>query len=120
MPTTRAQQAQLLRSSVFLDQVAGALLAAAANVLNEDAATPNHENRRAWANAIFVNPSEQARFVAPGLLSNPTVAASAGNPAGDSGTPLTDSDVDYVVASLYDKYAAQYAAQQFTGARLTL
>jgi hypothetical protein len=117
---TRAQQAQLLRSTVFLDQISGALLAAAANVLNEGPATPNHENRRLWANAIFVNPSQQAVFFAPGTLSNPTVAASAGNAAGESGTPISDSDIDYVVASLFDKYASQYAAQQWTGARLEL
>src|SRR3954453_18165830 len=97
--TTRAQQAQLLRNTVFLDQLAGALLAASANILNEAPATANHANRRAWANAVFLNPSAQAAFFAPGMLSNATIAANAGNAPGDSGTPISDNDVDYVVAS---------------------
>jgi hypothetical protein len=117
---TRAQQAQLLRSTVFLDQIAGALLAAAASVLNESPAAPNHENRRLWANAIFLNPSPQAVFFAPGTLSNPTIAAGAGGAPGESGTPFADGDIDYVVASLFDSYANQYAAQQNLGALLQL
>jgi hypothetical protein len=117
---TRAQQAQLLRNQTFQDQVQGALLAAAFNVINESADTPNHANRLLWANAIYTNPVEQMKFFLPGMLTNPTVAAEAGAPNGDSGTPVTDSDVDYVVASLFDTYSNQYALQFRRGAALTL
>jgi hypothetical protein len=117
---TRAQQAQLLRNQNFQDQVEGALLAAAFNVINESPDAPNHRNRLAWANAIYTNPTAQMKFFLPGMLTNPTVAAEAGKAAGDSGSPVTDSDVDYVVASLFDIYANQYAMQFRTGAALTL
>jgi len=120
MASTRAQQAQLLRSTVFLDQIAGALIAAATNILNEDPATANHLVRRAYANAILTNPLEQAAFFAPGMLTNPTVAASAGNAPTASGTPIADGDVDYVVASLFDAYADQYVGQQRVGVSLSL
>jgi hypothetical protein len=106
-----ATQAQLIRNPAFQDQVQGALLAAAAQILNEDPTTPNHANRRAWANAIYASPEVQVRAFLPGMLTNATIAASAGNAPGDSGTPISDSDVDYVVASLFTVYADQYAAQ---------
>src|SRR4051812_34887711 len=109
--STRAQQAQLLDNVTFKLQVKGALLAAAYNVLNEGQ-VPNHENRAKWANAIFANPQAQTDFFMPGMLTNPTVAASAGSANGPSGTPVSDNDVDYVVASLYNTYANQFAAQQ--------
>jgi hypothetical protein len=108
---TRAQQAQLIRDPVFQDQVQGALLAAAAQIFNEDPTAPNHASRRAWANAIYASPEAQARAFMPGMLTNATIAASAGNAPGDSGTPVSDSDVDYVVSSLFNVYATQYAAQ---------
>jgi hypothetical protein len=109
--STRAQQAQLLDDVTFKLQVKGSLLAAAANILQEAPSTPNHDNRLKWANAIYVNPQQQTEFFLPGMLTNPTVAAAAGGAGGPSGTPIPDSDVDYVVASLFDKYANQYAAQ---------
>src|SRR5437899_3181654 len=104
---TRAQQAALLRNPTFQDQVAGALLAAAFNVINESPDAANHKNRLLWANAIYTNPTAQMLFFLPGMLTNATVAAEAGAAAGDSGTPVSDSDCDYVVASLFDTYANQ-------------
>jgi hypothetical protein len=118
--STRAQQAQLLDDVTFKLQVKGALLAAAANILQEAPTTPNHDNRIKWANAIYVNPQQQMQFFLPGMLTNPTIAASAGGAGGPSGTPVSDNDVDFVVASLFDKYATQYAAQQNFGASLQL
>ncbi len=98
----------------------GSLLAAAANILNEGTGVANHANRLAWANAIYVNPSAQTQFFLPGVLTNSTIAGEAGNTAGASGTPCSDSDIDYVVASLWNNYANQYAAQQNLGAALQL
>jgi hypothetical protein len=104
MPSLRAQQAQLIRNEAFLDQVAGALLHAATDVLNEAADFPNHAHRIAYANAIFTNPVQRAQFFAPGILTNATIAAEAGTP--DS---ILDGDIDFVVVSLFDKYADQFA-----------
>jgi hypothetical protein len=105
MASLRAQQAQLLQNTSFLDQIAGSLLFAASQVVNEAAGTPNHANRIVYANAIFLNPQQQARTIVPGVLTNATIAAAAGTP--DS---ITDNDVDFVVASLFDAYANQHAA----------
>lgn len=109
--STRAQQAQILRNDLVLDQLAGALIAAAVNVVNEGPTTPNHANRVYWANVILSNPRNAAAIMAPGLLTNPTIASQAGNTAGASGTPFSDSDIDYVVASLFDAYANRAAAE---------
>lgn len=113
--STRAQQAQVIRNPAVLDQLAGALLAAAFNVINESAQAPNHAHRVLLANLILSNPQQQALIVAPALMTNPTLAAQAGAASGSSGTPFADSDIDYVVSSLYDTYADQAAAQGLTG-----
>lgn len=120
MASTRAQQAQLLKNSVFVDQVTGALIAAATNVLNEDPATANHQNRVAWANAIYLSPAQHVNTLLPGLLSNATLAGEAGGAVGTSGTPVPDADMDFVIASLFNAYATQYAAQNVIGAPLVI
>lgn len=114
--STRAQQAQVIKNPTTLDQLAGALLAAAVQVVNEPTSQPNHANRILFANLILLNPLQAATTMAPALMTNPTLAGQAGNAPGASGTPFADSDVDYVVASLFDVYATQAAAQGIVGA----
>jgi hypothetical protein len=109
--STRAQQTQLIRDSGFLDQLAGSLLYTANQVVNEASTTANHINRIAYANSIFLSPQSAASFMAPGILTNATISAEAGTPSS-----ISDSDMDYVVASLFDKYANQYAASHNIGA----
>lgn len=82
---------------------------AAINVLNEDAGTPNHAERVSWANQIMQQPAGQAGILLNFVLTNATVSGAAGNPPGDSGTPVSDSDMDYVIASLFDRFALQQA-----------
>ncbi len=106
---TRIQQIEILSNSAFQNQVAGSLLAAALNVLNEAAGTPNHANRVLWAKQILQQPQGQAGFMLTSLLGNPTIQSEAGNAAGLSGTPFSDSDIDYVVASLFDQFATAAA-----------
>lgn len=109
---TRIQQIDFLQSPAFQKQLAGSLLAAAINVGNEDTATANHKERASWARAIVQAPQVQASTMLNYVLSNPTVASAAGGPNTDSGTPVTDSDLDYVVASLYTRFALQFAGVQ--------
>jgi hypothetical protein len=116
--STRAQQAQILRSQPVLDQLTGCLLNAASQIVHEDPNTPNHESRIKYANAVLIAPAPAAQFIMPALLTNATLASQAGNAPGDSGTPFADSDVDYVVASVFDIYANQFSAQQAIGANL--
>lgn len=112
---TRAQQAQLLRNPAFQDQVEGALIHAASQILQEAQSTANHENRLRWANAIVANSRGQMQFFLTGTLTNASVAASAGDPAS-----ISDNDIDYVVASLFDAYANQYKEQRNIGATLQM
>jgi hypothetical protein len=108
---TRIQQFQVLQNPAFQQQLASCLLFAAINVLAEDAGTANHVNRVKWANAIVLSPLGQAATVLNYTMTNPTIAAAAGNAPGPSGTPFADSDIDFVVASLFDKFATQFAGQ---------
>jgi hypothetical protein len=106
---TRIEQIKLLGSTEYTQQVAGSLLSAAFNVLSEDAATPNHSERIAYAQQILSNPVVQAGAMLVRTLSNPTIAAAAGNPVSESGTPFSDADIDFVVASLFNQMALQHA-----------
>jgi hypothetical protein len=119
MSATLAQQAQLLTNPTFIQQVQGALIAAAAAIIQEATTTADHANRIAWANAVIGNPTGQTAYFLPGMLTNSTIVGEAGNAAGASGTPCPDSDVEYVVASLWNIYADNYAAQLNSGAMLT-
>jgi hypothetical protein len=116
--STRLPQTQLILRSTFVEQLAGALLAAAAQIINEASSATDHGNRLAYARAIIANPIPAAQFMAPGVLLNSTIAAEAGNPNGDSGTPIPDSDLDFVVASIFNTYADQFASQMNIGATL--
>lgn len=113
--STRLQQTQLIQSEVFIQQLAGSLLAAAAQIINESSNQPNHANRVLYSRSIIASPLEAAQYMAPAILLNATIAAEAGNPVGESGTPIPDSDLDFVVASIFDVYATQYAGQINSG-----
>jgi hypothetical protein len=99
----------LLSNPDFQKQVVGALLMAAINVVNEEASTAHHAERLKWARQILQQPSGQAGLIFNYLLTNPTIAAAAGSAPGPSGTPVLDSDMDFVVASLFDQFAIQQA-----------
>ena len=119
--STRAQQAQLITNATFQQQVIGSLIYTATQVINEAATTANHIHRLAWANAILANPQQQMLFFIPAVLTNATISAAAGAVSMTaSGTPCNDSDIDYVVASLYNTYADQYVSQINVGAPLLM
>lgn len=106
---TRIQQLQLVQSPTFQAQVASCLLFAAVNVLTEANTTANHSTRLAYAKQIMQNPTVQASFLMNWMLTNPTIAANAGNAVSTSGTPIDDNSMDFVIASLFTQ-----AAQMFT------
>jgi len=91
--------------------LAGSLLAAAINVLNEDPQAEHHSERIAWARAIIQSPQSQAHSILNYTASNPVVMGAAGGVDTASGTPVSDSDLDYVVASLYTQSALRFAGK---------
>lgn len=103
-----------------INQIAGALMTAAAQIFNEGTSAPDHANRLLYARYVFQSPLQAAAFMAPGIFSNSTIASEAGGAVGASGTPFPDNDVQFVVNSIITTYADQYAAQINVGASLGL
>jgi hypothetical protein len=85
------------QNPALLDQIAGACLSCAVDVLNESGGTANHANRVIWANGVNENPYYRAKFFLVDVVSNSTIAAAIPDPV--------DADVKFVVASKIDTYA---------------
>jgi hypothetical protein len=122
MASTRIQQAQLVLSLPFQQQVMGSLLALCSFIITTEAAgVANHANRLIYANAILTNPLAIAGFVAPGLISQAAILADAGNTAaGASGTVVPDADCDAAVLAVFNFFANQWVAQFSSGAPLQI
>jgi hypothetical protein len=80
------------------NRTVAAIAKAAQDVLNEDAGTANHAARVAWASAALADTPTMAERMMWGMLANATIAA-----AGDA---ATDNDIQFVVNSLVDTFAA--------------
>jgi hypothetical protein len=78
-------------SATMKNRVTAAVAQNAADILNEDPATPNYENRQAWANAALQNSPGIAEQAMWDVVMNPTI-----NAAGDA---ATDQDILFVVSS---------------------
>lgn len=84
--------------SDFWKQVAGACMTAARDIENEDPGTVNHANRLLWMAEVDGNAKGAAREMLVEVLKNPTIAADVDG--------ALDTDVQFVVNSLIDTYAA--------------
>lgn len=71
------------------------------DILNENPATENHTNRMAWAKSILDNYDAHAQEEYTRFLSNTTIQA--------SGEDSTDNDIQFVVNSMVDDWANDYA-----------
>jgi hypothetical protein len=122
MASTRIQQAQLVLSVSFQQQVMGSLLSLSSFVITTELSTvTNHANRLVYANAILANPLAQAVFMAPGMMSQAAIVTDAGGTtAGASGTVVPDADCDAAVIVLFNFYANLYVAQTTTGIALSI
>lgn len=85
------------KDDAFRQQVAGACLSCATDIIYEDAGTTGHAARLVWANAVRVNPEGMAIPMIPVVLENATIAADVAG--------ATDNDVKYVVTTLIDQFA---------------
>jgi len=81
----------------LVDQIAGACLSCAADIIAEDAGTANHANRIAWATTVRLNPQVEAQKFLAHVCDNPTIAAALPDAA--------DTDVKFVVAGNINTYA---------------
>jgi hypothetical protein len=85
------------QNPALLDQIAGACLSCAVDILNEDAGAANHANRLIWAEKVKHNLLVEATRFLVHVCENATIAAALPN--------AVDSDVKYVVASNLNTYA---------------
>jgi hypothetical protein len=91
-------------------------LNAAAQIVNEASSTADHANRLAFARAVISSPIPIATSMTAAILMNATIAGEAGNVAlSGSGTPVLDSDVDFVVASIFNTFADRFVASTNLG-----
>jgi hypothetical protein len=87
---------------VLRQRFIAARLKAAWDVRNEVGTTPNHANRRAWADSILADAEARADREYLIFLSNPTIRA--------NGAASPDGDIEFVVNSFLNEYANTLAA----------
>jgi hypothetical protein len=90
------------------NQIEVAVVHAAADIQNEDPATPDHANRLAWANWANSNSSAAWNPFAWPVGMNSTIQGSvAEDPSGQS---VKDSDVQFVCNSILPSVIAAFTA----------
>jgi hypothetical protein len=91
-----------------------AVVTAANNIINEDAGTPDHANRLAWANWAVPNSSVAWQSFAWPVANNPSIVQKVTeDPSGQS---VPDSDVQFVVNSILPTVIAEFVAHPPSGA----
>jgi hypothetical protein len=95
-------------------QIEVAVVTASSNIMNEDAAAPDHENRLAWATCANKNSSVAWNPFAWPVGMNPAIQASIA--ADPSGYGVNDSDVQFVVNSNLDSVIADFIKNPPSGA----
>lgn len=90
-----------------------AVVTAAGQIQNEDAGTPDHAHRLAWANwAIFNSSVAWVSFAWPVAQNPAIITAVATDPSGNS---VQDSDVQFVVNSALGAVIADFVANPPSG-----
>jgi hypothetical protein len=79
------------------ERVEGAILTDCEAIVNEDAGTPDHANRYAWAEWASLNSSVATTYFMGPLALNSSIQASV--EADPTGGGVTDNDISFVVAS---------------------
>jgi hypothetical protein len=98
------------RDDTFAARVAMAMMTLAINVCNEDPITSNHVNRLAFAQKHLLGLVNSKNLAAAAIAYNATLQSEIeSNPAG-LGTTIPDSDLSYVLSSLFNVFANAYAA----------
>ena len=93
------QLAGLIQSSDFAGQITGAVTTVALEIQSEDAETPNHANRMAWAKSALADPSGSASQMRAAVLGTyaDVLPPSAG--------VLTDAQIRAAVEDTVDTFA---------------
>jgi hypothetical protein len=89
----------LVSDNTFRNRLQMALWIAAADILIEDGATPNHVDRVNWANTALQGTAGSSEMQVT------SIRASANASIGASGLDATDGDIQYVVNGLINELA---------------
>ena len=90
---TYAELSDLVTDATFQKRIRFALLKAAFDIINEDNAVPDHDERLAWARSVLDNKASiDLGHVALGAVLNPTIGA--------AGAGATDADIQFQVNSM--------------------
>jgi hypothetical protein len=98
MATLEQLDALIVGNPLLRQRFRAARIKAAWNVVNEDAQTAHHAARLVWANKILANYETDLDVEYRWFCSNATVQASPNT--------TTDNDLDYVVATFLNQWAA--------------
>jgi hypothetical protein len=90
------------------EQTEVAAVHAANDIVNEDPATPDHENRLTWANYCLKSSSVAWIAFSWPVALNPSIQASV--EADPTGATVRDEDVQFVVNSALPEVIADYIA----------
>lgn len=96
----------LSKKPEFIDRVAMAAVEAAVNVSAEPLETANHTNRNNLAVRVLASPRRWGELMAAAVALNGTI-----NAAHAAEEPISDSDISFTVASLWDAYAGSSATE---------
>jgi hypothetical protein len=99
---TSVEVVQVVKLGQFQRRVNYFVVKAAVAVMNEDPLTANHTERVAFANSVFVSDYNLEQYT-NSILANPTIMS--GLTVSDAGNGVTDSDLEFVVNSVYDAFA---------------
>lgn len=99
MVATYEQLSGLIQSSENAGQIAGAVIAVAEAIRNEDAGTANHANRVKWASRAWSSPSQVANEMRGAIYSRYADIALG------TGLTMTDEQARTAVADAVDVFA---------------
>ena len=105
MANSSYTQQRLAADPTFQGRVRGAIATVAWQVLGEDAATPNHDKRVAYARQAISNLTFAAQLSAPWLVERPNLRAFNTSFDFEAGTVITaagDADIESQIATDWD------------------
>lgn len=99
---TSIEAVKVVRMGQFQRRVNQFVQKAAINVMSELATTPNHAERVAFANRVFVSDYDLEQYTGA-VLTNPTILS--GLVVMPAGNGVSDSDLEFTVNSMYNAFA---------------
>ena len=98
------------RDDIYASRVAMIQLKVAQNVASEDPATANHAERVDYAYYV-IRGDENPKMVAAHCNTNPSIAATIESAPEQLGANVSDADIEFTLASIWDARSIAFAAR---------